>query len=173
MSRTWELFALTHLQEGEKKSLHAKSIVYCPSGKWTMDCPLSTPKTTWKKKTPAPLTHKKRREATSLHNVTSHWLHRNCIPKIGCHYFWPRVTALLINLNFVNNFAYIGKFKLCLIWLFYFNFGLVPHLNCVILWSDPKTFENLYSVLTSCTKNAFTFAFSLGTFCLQISSHNF
>jgi hypothetical protein len=29
-----------------------------------------------------------RREAPSLPNVTSHWLHGNSIPiKIGCHYF--------------------------------------------------------------------------------------
>jgi hypothetical protein len=24
----------------------------------------------------------------------SHWLHGNYIPKIGCHYFWPRLIAL-------------------------------------------------------------------------------
>jgi hypothetical protein len=27
----------------------------------------------------------------SLHNTTFHWLHGNSIPKIGCHYFWPRL----------------------------------------------------------------------------------
>jgi len=37
-------------------------------------------------------THKKKREAPSLHDLTSHWLHGNFIPKIGCHYFWPRLS---------------------------------------------------------------------------------
>jgi hypothetical protein len=168
MSRTWELFALTHLQDSKREKKKAcmespLSIVQVESVKWTVHSPHQTQ---LQKKNLAPLTHKKRTEAPSLHNVTSHWLHRICIPKIGCHYFWPRLIALLINFNFVYNFAYIGKFKVFLIWLFYFYFGLLPHLNCVVLWSDPKTFENLYSVLASCTKNAFTFAFSLGTFCL-------
>jgi hypothetical protein len=36
-------------------------------------------------------THKNKREAPSLH-LTSHWLHGNSIPKIGCHYFWPRLS---------------------------------------------------------------------------------
>jgi hypothetical protein len=27
------------------------------------------------------------KEDPSLHDVTSHWLHRNRIPKNGCHYF--------------------------------------------------------------------------------------
>jgi len=40
-------------------------------------------------------THKKRKvEALSLHDMTSHWLHGNSIPKIGCHYFWPGLRAL-------------------------------------------------------------------------------
>jgi len=88
------------------------SIVQVESEQWTVHSPHQTQ---LENKNPDPLTHKKRREAPSLHDVTSHWLHRNCIPKIGCHYFWPRLIALLINLNFVNNFAYIGKFKLFLI----------------------------------------------------------
>jgi len=28
----------------------------------------------------------------SLHDLSSHWLHGNSIPKIGCHYFWPRLS---------------------------------------------------------------------------------
>jgi len=35
-----------------------------------------------------------KREALSLHDTTSHWLHGNSIPKIGYHYFWPRLIAL-------------------------------------------------------------------------------
>jgi len=88
------------------------SIVQVESEQWTIHSPHQTQ---LENKNPAPLTRKKRREAPSLYNATSHWLHRNCIPKIGCHYFWPRLIALLINLNFVNNFAYIGKIKLFLI----------------------------------------------------------
>jgi len=34
-------------------------------------------------------THKQKREASSLHDVTSDWLHGNSIPNIGWHYFWP------------------------------------------------------------------------------------
>jgi hypothetical protein len=34
-------------------------------------------------------THKAKREAPSLHDTTSHWLHGNSIPKTGCHYSWP------------------------------------------------------------------------------------
>jgi hypothetical protein len=29
--------------------------------------------------------------------MTSHWLHGYCIPKIGCHYFWPGLIALHMN----------------------------------------------------------------------------
>ncbi len=107
----WELFALTHLQE-KKNKLAWK--VHCLLSKWKVNNGLSTlhTKHNLKEKHFAPLTHKKKREALSLHTVTSHWFHRNCIPKIGCHYFWPRLIALLISLDFVNNFAYIRKFKL-------------------------------------------------------------
>jgi len=33
-------------------------------------------------------THENKREAPSLHDLTSHWLHGNSIPKIGSHYFF-------------------------------------------------------------------------------------
>ncbi len=36
----------------------------------------------------------KEREASSLHDLTSHWLHGNSIPKIGSNYFWPGLIAL-------------------------------------------------------------------------------
>jgi len=35
-----------------------------------------------------------KREAPSLHAVTSHWLHENSIPNIGCNYLWPGLIAL-------------------------------------------------------------------------------
>jgi hypothetical protein len=38
------------------------------------------------------MNHMNKREAPSLHDLTSHWLHGNSIPKIGCHYFWPRLS---------------------------------------------------------------------------------
>ncbi len=41
--------------------------------------------------------HKKKREAPSLHDSTSHWLHGNSIPKIGCHYLWPALIGLRKN----------------------------------------------------------------------------
>jgi len=66
-------------------------------GKWTVDSPLSTPHTTWKKKIPPPPLPpppKNKREARSLHNETSHWLLGNSISKIGCHYFWPGLILL-------------------------------------------------------------------------------
>jgi hypothetical protein len=44
---------------------------------------------------PTPPTHLEKREAPSLHDMTSHWLHGYCIPKIGCHYFWAGFIALL------------------------------------------------------------------------------
>jgi hypothetical protein len=37
---------------------------------------------------------RKKRVAPSLHGATSHWLHANSIPNIGCHYFWPGLIAL-------------------------------------------------------------------------------
>jgi len=44
---------------------------------------------------PPPLApQKKKREAPSLHDTASHWLHGNSIPKIGYHYFRPELIAL-------------------------------------------------------------------------------
>jgi hypothetical protein len=39
-------------------------------------------------------TQERKREAPSLHDATSYWLHANSIPKIGCHYFWPGLIGL-------------------------------------------------------------------------------
>jgi len=63
--------------------------VHCPSGKWTVGSPHSSPNTTWKKNPPPLPTHKKKtkRKAPSHHNASSHWLHGNFIPKIGCQLF--------------------------------------------------------------------------------------
>jgi hypothetical protein len=41
--------------------------------------------------------HPQERKREVLHcamGLTSHWLHGNSIPKTGCHYFWPGLTAL-------------------------------------------------------------------------------
>jgi hypothetical protein len=43
---------------------------------------------------PNPQEKKGRPLALSLHDMTSHWLHGNYIPKIGCHYFWSGLIAL-------------------------------------------------------------------------------
>jgi hypothetical protein len=60
-----------------KKSLQENSTVHYPSGKWTRDSPPFTPNTTRKKNSPchSPLTHKKKREAPSLHDT---WLLIGC-----------------------------------------------------------------------------------------------
>jgi hypothetical protein len=75
-----------------KKKLACK--VDCPSGKWTVNNPLSTPNTTWTKKTLLLSHPQEKREAPSLHGVPSHRLQGNSIAKIGCHYFWPELIAL-------------------------------------------------------------------------------
>jgi hypothetical protein len=50
-------------------------------GKWTVDSPLSTPNTTWKKKPTFPsYPQRKKTETPSLHDMTSHCLHGNYIP---------------------------------------------------------------------------------------------
>jgi len=49
----------------KEKGLHAKSTVHCPSGKWTVNSPLSKPNTTWKKKPSLPPTHKKKKGSPS------------------------------------------------------------------------------------------------------------
>jgi len=94
MPETWEFLASTPLSPPppapKKKTLHGK--VACPRGKWTMD---SSPHQTQREKQYlSSLTYKRKREVPSLHGETSHWLHGNYIPKIGCHYFWPGLIAL-------------------------------------------------------------------------------
>jgi hypothetical protein len=76
------------------------------------------------KKLPLPHTHKKKKEATSLHEMTSHWLHGNCIPKIGRHYFWPGLTALP-----ENTLTYCGPWfsvELC----FEIGPSIIPSICC-------------------------------------------
>jgi hypothetical protein len=90
-----------------------------------------------KKKNPVPLTHKKRREAPSLHNVTSHWLHRNCIPEIGCHYLWPRLIALLI------------KLKLCQYFCLYWEVQAVFNLIVLFLFWSSTTPKLCHSAIQS------------------------
>jgi len=90
MSETWELFALKPPPpppQTKTKSLYVKSTVQVESEQATLHT-----KHNLEKKTPVP-THKKTREAPSLHDLTSHWLHGNFIPKIGCHYFGPGLIA--------------------------------------------------------------------------------
>jgi hypothetical protein len=53
---------------------------------------------------PSPHTHKRKREALSLHDTTSHWLQRNFISKIRCHYFWPGLIALPKNTLPIQSF---------------------------------------------------------------------
>jgi hypothetical protein len=50
-----------------------------------------------KKTSPTEHPQEQKSEAPSLHGATSHWLHENYIPKIGCHYFWPGLIALTKN----------------------------------------------------------------------------
>jgi hypothetical protein len=71
-----------------KKNLHGQlmSTVKVESEEWTVT--LHT-KHNLEKKTPFPSPTRKKRKAPSLHDLTSHWLDGNSIPKIGSHYFWP------------------------------------------------------------------------------------
>ncbi len=68
-----------------------------------MECRLSTiqvenktlnTKDNLKEKRPPPPQETKGKPCL-LHDVTSHWLHGNSIPKIGGHYFWPGLIAFL------------------------------------------------------------------------------
>jgi hypothetical protein len=52
------------------------------------------------------MSHNKLREAHSLHDATSHWLHGNYIPKFGCHYFWPGLIALPKHSTLLNLFCF-------------------------------------------------------------------
>jgi hypothetical protein len=52
-------------------------------------------------------TDKNKREAPSLHYSTSHWLHGNSIPKIGCHYFWHSLIALPTNTLTILTLPYL------------------------------------------------------------------
>jgi len=62
MSRTWELFALTHLPEKKKTCTESPlSIVQVESEQWTIHSPHQTQ---LEIKNTAPLTHKKRRAFT-------------------------------------------------------------------------------------------------------------
>jgi hypothetical protein len=75
--------SLPPLPSKRKKKNKLAWKVDCPLSNWCG--PLSTPNTTWKKETPhlSPSTYKKEREAPSLNDATSHWLHENSITKIG------------------------------------------------------------------------------------------
>jgi hypothetical protein len=83
MSETWELFALTpHPQKPKEKMLA-----------WKVKSAQSTlhSKHNFLQKHPSPPLHpQEEREAPSLNDMTSHWLHGNSILKI----FWPGLMAL-------------------------------------------------------------------------------
>jgi hypothetical protein len=60
-------------------------------------------------------THKKTREGPfTPRQATSHWLHGNSIPNIGCHYFWPGLLALPKNtLHYLfTNFATLENLEM-------------------------------------------------------------
>ncbi len=68
---------LPNKQTKRKRSLHGMSTVHCPSGKWTMDSPFSTPNTTWKKHgSPSPHPQGKK-VGHLLHSMT--WLLIGCM----------------------------------------------------------------------------------------------
>jgi len=80
MSKTWELLALNTPPPQTKKK---KNLA------WKVNSGLSTIHTNHNLKPhphPSP-TRKKGKAAHSLHDTTSHWLHVNPIPKIGCTIF--------------------------------------------------------------------------------------
>jgi len=77
MPGTWELFALTPpphptQKKKKKKRLHGKSTV-----KWKVNSGQSALHHPQLEKPPPPTLKRIKREAPSLHEVTSHWLHGN------------------------------------------------------------------------------------------------
>jgi len=67
-------------------------------------CPLSTPNTTWKITPPCPSSlppTRKKREAPSLHDATSHWLHAIFFPKLSYHYFWPGLFKPILRISYL------------------------------------------------------------------------
>ncbi len=73
----------------KKQSLHRKSIVHCPTAKWTVNSTLSTPNTTGKKKT-APLPSSPKRK--TLHSMTQ-------LP-IGCmEILFLKLIVIIFGLN--------------------------------------------------------------------------
>jgi hypothetical protein len=100
-----------------------------------VDCPLSKRKvsTLENKKPPLPPHSQEKREALSLHDTTSHWLHRNSIHTIGCHYFWPGVITLPKNTLPIQSFwknSWLAQFlsHLLVVWLI-FNINIYAPSN--------------------------------------------
>jgi hypothetical protein len=86
----WELFE-------EHKNFHQKSTVHFPH------------QTQLEKIIPPSPTHKKKKEAPSLYDSTSHWLHGNSIPKIGCHNFWPGLRIRYLFWGGTYSVSYYGS----------------------------------------------------------------
>jgi hypothetical protein len=91
LSGTWQIFALTltypppSQNKKKKKKEKLACRVDCPLSKWKVSSGESTLHTETQLKTHVAPNHKKTREAPSFHDVTSHRLHGNSIPKIGCY----------------------------------------------------------------------------------------
>ncbi len=89
--------------------------LHSPSGKWTLHSPHQTELGKKNPLLPPVPTHKKTREGPfTPRQATSHWLHGNSIPNIGCHYFWPGLIALSKNTlpDLFTNFATSGNWKM-------------------------------------------------------------
>jgi len=76
--------------------------VNCQPSKWKVNSGQSTlhtkVQTQLEKKNPylVPTRIKGRALHSMTPPFTSHWLHGNTIPKIGCHHFWPGLIARLL-----------------------------------------------------------------------------
>ncbi len=86
--------------------------LHSPSGKWTLHSPHQTQ--LGKKKTPSPPSAHPQENKGRTRQATSHWLHGNSIPNIGCHYFWPGLIALSKNTlpYLFTNFATSENWKM-------------------------------------------------------------
>jgi hypothetical protein len=77
----------------------------------------------------APPNPKKKSEAPSFHVVTSHSLHGNSIPKVGCHYFLP-LPQHLLPLTFFTKSSLARIIQSCIFiivnWLIFTSHEMVP-----------------------------------------------
>jgi len=96
-------------EKKKKKNLHGNSIIYCPTRKWRVDSPLSTPNTTWKNYICHPIDHKSFPckwgylwESLWTHHMMTSW--HTLILRWSICKFFP-TTQLCWHLSFFTKFV--------------------------------------------------------------------